>query len=82
MLLALTDQFGHTHGPLKEQAKSLLPRLLAPYDRVYYVGIISERYARRKPPSNRMLARAPHTAQDARACIERQSAASCWTGAD
>jgi hypothetical protein len=48
MLLALTDQFGHTHGPVREQAKSLLPRLKADYDRVYYAGIISERYARQQ----------------------------------
>jgi hypothetical protein len=48
MLLALTDQFGHTHGPVKEQAKALLPRLKAEYDKVYYAGIISERYARQQ----------------------------------
>lgn len=48
MLLALTDQFGHTHGPVREQAKDVLSRLKADYDKAYYAGIISERYARQQ----------------------------------
>jgi hypothetical protein len=48
MLLALTDQFGHSSGPVRDQAKQILPRLKSQYDRVYYAGIISERYARQQ----------------------------------
>jgi len=45
-LLALTDQFGIPGNGLLKQARGLLPRLHAPYERAYYAGIISERYAR------------------------------------
>jgi hypothetical protein len=44
LLLAVTDQFGYTTGPLQEQAKRLLPRFNSPYERVYYAGIIKERF--------------------------------------
>jgi tetratricopeptide (TPR) repeat protein len=47
LLLALTDQFGHSHGhghgPHK--AREILPRLKSEYDKQYYAGIIWERLA-------------------------------------
>ena len=47
LLLALTDQFGHSHGhghgPHK--AREILPRLKSEYDKQYYSGIIWERLA-------------------------------------
>lgn len=48
MLLALSDQFGHSSGPVREQARQILPKLRSAYDRAYYAGIISERYARQQ----------------------------------
>ena len=48
MLLALTDQFGHSSGPVREQARKLIPKLRSEFDRAYYAGIISERYARQQ----------------------------------
>src|SRR5688500_18198854 len=46
LLLALTDQFGGVVSGLVEQAKQLLPRFTGAYERAYYAGIISERYAK------------------------------------
>ncbi len=46
LLLALTDQFGGIVSGLAEQAKQLLPRFTGAYERAYYAGIISERYAK------------------------------------
>lgn len=46
LLLALTDQFGGAVTGLLPQAKALLPRLSGAYERAYYAGIISERYAK------------------------------------
>jgi hypothetical protein len=48
LLLALTDQFGHSTGPILDQAKQILPRLASAYERVYYAGIINERFARQQ----------------------------------
>jgi tetratricopeptide (TPR) repeat protein len=48
LLLALTDQFGHSTGPIMEQAKQLLPRFDGAYEKIYYAGIISERFARQQ----------------------------------
>jgi hypothetical protein len=57
MLLALTDQFGHGTGPLLERAKQLLPRLADDFDKAYYAGIISERFARQQLLQNHPGAR-------------------------
>ena len=46
LLLALTDQFGGIVSGLVEQAKQLLPRFSGAYERAYYAGIISERFAK------------------------------------
>src|SRR5579864_2170897 len=47
LLLALTDQFGqshgHGHGPRK--AREILPRIKSEYEKNYYSGIIWERLA-------------------------------------
>jgi hypothetical protein len=57
MLLALTDQFGHGTGPLLERAKQLVPRLESEFDKAYYAGIISERFARQQLHQNHPGAR-------------------------
>jgi hypothetical protein len=46
LLLAITDQFaeGSTEGV--ERARELLPKLVDPYKRAYYAGIICERCAK------------------------------------
>ena len=46
LLLAITDQFSSGAGARVAEARDLLPRLHAPYDRHYYAGIICERRAR------------------------------------
>jgi len=48
LLLSLTDQFSHSAGQAMERARALLTRLPGEYERVYYAGIISERFAKRK----------------------------------
>jgi hypothetical protein len=45
-LLAVTDQFGGAVSGLLPQAKALLPRFTGAYERAYYAGIISERFAK------------------------------------
>ena len=46
LLLSLTDQFGSALSGLLLQARALLPRFTNAYERAYYAGIISERYAK------------------------------------
>jgi hypothetical protein len=48
LLLALTDQFAQSAGQAMERARALLSRFPGEYERAYYGGIISERFARRK----------------------------------
>jgi hypothetical protein len=43
LLLSLTDQFGN--GVSAAKAREVLPRLKGDYERVYYAGIICERWA-------------------------------------
>ncbi len=43
LLLAITDQFGRQFGRTVDEARALLPRLEAEYERTYYEGIICER---------------------------------------
>jgi len=43
LLLSMTDQFGQ--GMSAQAARDLLPTLRGDYERVYYAGIISERWA-------------------------------------
>jgi hypothetical protein len=43
LLLSLTDQFGK--GVQQARAREVLPRLTNEYERVYYAGIICERWA-------------------------------------
>jgi hypothetical protein len=43
LLLSLTDQFGK--GITAQAARDLLPKLRGDYERVYYAGIIAERWA-------------------------------------
>jgi hypothetical protein len=57
LLLALTDQFGGGVSGLVEQAKQLLPRFSGAYERIYYAGIISERYAKHQLHSDHPGAR-------------------------
>jgi len=46
LLLALTDQFGHSHSHAEERALALPPGLVEEYSHAYYEGIIYERRAR------------------------------------
>ena len=46
LLLAETDQFGGTNHEALNNAKEALSKLTDPYQRAYYGGLISERYAR------------------------------------
>ncbi len=48
LLLSLTDQFSHGGGQAMERARALLSRFASDYEKAYYSGIISERFARRK----------------------------------
>ena len=48
LLLSLTDQFSQNAGQAMERARALLTRFPGDYERTYYGGIISERFARRK----------------------------------
>ncbi len=43
LLLALTDQFGHSSSKTAKQAKDIANSLSDEYDRLYYSGIIHER---------------------------------------
>jgi hypothetical protein len=44
MILAITDSFGHPNAASLKNAKRLLPQLEDDYDRVYYEGIVYERW--------------------------------------
>jgi hypothetical protein len=48
LLLALTDQFAGGAAQALERAKGLLASFPGEYEKSYYAGIISERFARRK----------------------------------
>ncbi len=48
LLLSLTDQFSHSAGQAMERARALLSQFTGEYEKVYYAGIISERFAKRK----------------------------------
>ena len=48
LLLAITDRFGKGYGVSDTQAKELLSRLTADYERAYYTGILAERRAKAK----------------------------------
>jgi len=60
LLLSLTDQFSPGATQALERAKALLSRLAGDYEKAYYSGIISERFAKRKlrdsHPGARVLA--------------------------
>jgi hypothetical protein len=46
LLLAMTDRFGKGYAVGVTQTQEVLPRLLDPYERAYYAGIICERQAK------------------------------------
>jgi hypothetical protein len=48
LLLSLTDQLSHGGAQAVERARALLTRFSGEYERAYYAGIISERFAKRK----------------------------------
>jgi hypothetical protein len=45
LLLALTDQFGHGYRMSETDPQELIARLIDPYEKAYYAGIILERQA-------------------------------------
>jgi hypothetical protein len=46
LILALTDQFRHEADVHIEEPRALLSRLVSPYERAYYGGILCERWAK------------------------------------
>lgn len=52
LLLALTDQFGGKGGASVHEAESVLNQLTGEYDRLYYHGVIYERWGRSKLDEN------------------------------
>ena len=48
LLLSLTDQFSSGAAKAMERAKALLSSFSSDYEKAYYAGIISERFAKRK----------------------------------
>jgi hypothetical protein len=54
LLLALTDQFAVAGSETLTAARAVLPRLAGEYERRYYAGIISERWAKRVLDSQAM----------------------------
>jgi hypothetical protein len=48
LLLSLTEQFSHGGKQALERARSLVSQLATDYERAYYSGIVSERFAKRK----------------------------------
>jgi hypothetical protein len=48
LLLSLTDQFNQGAAQALERARALLGRFESAYEKAYYAGIISERFAKRK----------------------------------
>ncbi len=48
LLLAVTDRFSKGYGVSDTQAKELVGKLTAEYDRAYYSGILAERRAKMK----------------------------------
>jgi hypothetical protein len=48
LLLSLTDQFSSGAAQALERAKGLLSRFSGDYEKLYYAGIIAERFAKRK----------------------------------
>ena len=46
LLLALTDQFGHSYKLAEIEPKSVIARLKSDYDKAYYAGIVDERRAK------------------------------------
>ena len=46
LILTLTDQFGTFGRPNIDQVRELVPRLKLEYQRLYYSGIICERWAK------------------------------------
>lgn len=48
LILSLTDQFSSSAAQALERARGLLSRFSGEYERIYYAGIIGERFAKRK----------------------------------
>jgi hypothetical protein len=78
LLLALTDQFGKNTDVTVKRAQELLPRLTDPYAKVYYDGIIRERWAKARLFQNRGVPGVIHQAydwlRDAMDCYEKADA--------
>ena len=73
MILAVTDQFGRAVGATVRRAEELIEHLSSDYERVYYSGIICERWAKAQirqgaPGSG---ANAYHWLQKAFGCYEK-----------
>jgi hypothetical protein len=48
LLLSLTEQFGHKRANVFQEAERIAGEMTSPYERAYYLGIVYERWGRRK----------------------------------
>jgi hypothetical protein len=74
LLLALTDRFGRNFGVGAMQAQEVLPRLLDPYERAYYAGLIAERQAKGQLFRGGFAFQAYETLREAMAWYEKAEA--------
>lgn len=48
LLLSLTEQFGHKRAEVFQEAQRVAVDLVNPYEQVYYLGVVYERWGREK----------------------------------
>jgi hypothetical protein len=48
LLLSLTEQFGHKRANVFQEAERIAGEMTSPYERAYYLGLVFERWGRRK----------------------------------
>jgi hypothetical protein len=53
LLLALTDQFGREFGGCLDETRKLLPQIKDEYQRIYYEGVVTERWGKAQLAQNR-----------------------------
>ncbi|MEQ1903977.1 MAG: hypothetical protein ABL888_07340 [Pirellulaceae bacterium] len=70
LILSLTDQFPNRLYDALQRAKGLLPQLLSEYDRVYYEGIVHERWANVQFERGSALTSVPEWLGKAMRCYE------------
>ena len=71
LLLSLTDQFPTRHHTAHQRAESILPQLNREYDRLYYEGIIHERWGSTLIDQGVAPGHAPEWLSKAMRCFEQ-----------